>query len=165
MISSFDFSAFIAKNIKTEEDWTMTCGGMVYSLHVAQPNFESVRNGVSWTILAKGVGYKNHSYEAHRRCAAVYSGAYPIRLKEITILDTHALFHFLFSLVAMLMSRKIRDVIRMTSTKTYLETQRLDKDTLPSCMGGTFTEEKFLEKCDANLKERFENSASYTLPA
>mmetsp|Transcript_28964 Transcript_28964/g.44513 ORF Transcript_28964/g.44513 Transcript_28964/m.44513 type:complete len:245 (+) Transcript_28964:140-874(+) len=165
-----------AKKIKTEEDWNNMMGGLYYMFQSMQCDLESIRNGVAWIGHCQEVSWaRNFHYEYQKQAAALYSHGYPIRIKEITFLDSPFVFTVVYNIIKIFISKKVRGVVNLVKTSAYFATDddknktgiirnKYSKESLPVSMGGTLKEEDLMESVERLLKQRLENSASFKLP-
>ena len=160
-----DYKHFNPKAIKTKDDWKVLLMGFYYVFQALQPTVAAIRSGVVWLVDSEGMTMKNLSMKIEKKAAEFYINTYPIRMKEIAVLDPPSTMHALYDIVKVFMSRKMKSAVSMTGKEKYLEDNKelYPVDMLPPSMGGLGTEDQMKFSIQEFLMKRLENAENFKL--
>lgn len=165
LVSCFDYKKFMPKKVKTEEDWKIFMGAFFYMFQALQPNVAAIRDGTVWICDCKGMGWDNFSLEIEKRGAEFYSDAYPMRIKELAMIDAPKIINAMYNLIKVFLSQKIKDSMCFEKKESYFESRKgvYPADVLPEPLGGTANDELVAKRFQEYLKQRCDNIASFKL--
>lgn len=164
-VNVLEYKNFNPKAIKTKDDWKVAMVAFYYLFQASQPTVAAIRNGVVWLADSEGMTMKNINRKIERKAAEFTNDTYPIRIKEIAVMDPPGAMHTLYDLLKVFLSRKIKSSIIMTGKEKYLEEHKdvFPVDTLPASMGGLGTEDDMRYKIQEFIMKRTENAEQFTL--
>jgi len=127
--------------IKTEQDWRYVVKTITLNLHAANPTISHVRNGIANIAKMTGVGFKNISPSVERKMSAVYQDAFPVRIKEIYMVDPPSILHWILKVASLFLKKKIMERVHPIPADQMV--QFWDAASVPPDLGGTLTEDFF----------------------
>jgi len=104
-------------------------------------DLETLRNGVVLLLDMKDLSSKNFSFELEKVFVTAFQEAYPLRIKQFIIVNAPLLIRGVINCAKPFMKSKMRERIESVKTGSGLW-KWVDKDQVPSCVGGTFDEKK-----------------------
>ena len=161
-VATCDYKAFLPAKFQTQEDWRVLFVGLYFWLEATQSDLVAIRQGMVWICDCKGLGWKNFSLEAEKKAAHLYQDAYPVRIRDMTLLNSSPLLKVLYTLCKPFLSKRIKELFHMDGNLTDVQ-QRYKRDVLPTTMGGTQSQLDMAEKLIESLEARFECKAAFRL--
>jgi hypothetical protein len=161
-VVTVDYKCFEPQKFESPEDWKVLFAGFYYMLEATQPDITSVRAGMTMICESKGIAWKNFSMEIEKRGAALYQDAYPVRIKEMSILNAPAIMRVMYLACQPFLGKRIKEVLHMDATLSDVQ-QRVKRDNLPTTMGGVQGQLDMSAKMFDSLKIRAANKANFTL--
>ena len=155
------YNAFIPANLD-EEDLKNFFVGFYLWLEACQPDLESVRQGMAFVLECEGLGWKNFSLELEKQAAQLYQNAYPIRIKEMSVLHPNRLMQVFYTLCKPFLSKRVKEVLNMNADLDEIK-GRYSPQLLPTTLGGTQDQLDMVDKMMDSLQHRLENEASFKL--
>jgi hypothetical protein len=161
-IVTMDYKCFEPKKFESPDDWKVLFAGFYYMLEATQPDISSIREGMAMICEAKGIAWKNFSLEIEKRGAALYEDAYPVRIKELSVLNAPAIMRIMYVVVKPFLGKRVKEVFHMDAKLPDVQ-QRIKRDNLPTTMGGVQGQLDMSGKMLESLKMRAENKVNFTL--
>lgn len=161
-VVTMDYKCFEPAKFESPEDWKVLFAGFYYMMEASQPDISSIREGTAMICESKGIAWKNFSLEIEKRGAALYQDAYPVRIKEISILNAPAIMRIMYVMCKPFLGKRVKEVFHMDAKLPDVQ-QRIMRDNLPTTLGGVQSQLDMSEKMFESLKARAENKANFTL--
>jgi hypothetical protein len=161
-VVTVDYKCFEPKKFESPEDWKVLFAGFYYMLEATQPDISSIREGMVMICESKGIAWKNFSLEIEKRGAALYQDAYPVRIKEMSVLNAPLIMRTMYLLCKPFLGKRIKEVFHMDAQLPDIQ-QRIKRDNLPTTMGGVQGQLDMSGNMFESLKMRAENKANFTL--
>ena len=161
-ITTWHYSSFFPKNFEKAQDWRNCFAAFYYLMEAMQPDIAAVRQGVVFLADCKGIGWRNFSLEMEKHAAKLYQDAYPVRIKQMDMVNSPVLMKAMYTLCKPFLSKKLKEIIRIDEKSEDLHTH-LARDVLPATFGGTQTSMDMNKNIEELLRKRFENKAKFKL--
>ena len=159
-----DYSKFMAARLSSEESHAIVMRGFFYFFQLLSSSIPSIRSGTVLLADCSDMGVKNFSMESEKRQHQLFFEAYPIRLRQIAMMNVNFVVHFLYRLVIALFPRKIRQrFIFHYDRETFLRESEFPPSVLPIAWGGSIDDERFHQTFYQKLRERYELAESFKL--
>mmetsp|Transcript_21524 Transcript_21524/g.43810 ORF Transcript_21524/g.43810 Transcript_21524/m.43810 type:complete len:261 (+) Transcript_21524:89-871(+) len=103
---------------------------------------KEIREGAVMVASGRGMGWKNFSFELHRRNSAITEDGFPIKLKGFIILNPPMIISAMIALSRQFVKKKIRDRIVICSAQDVQSKRvaNISLEQLPPHAGGSYTE-------------------------
>ena len=160
-VFSMRYDTFLPANFD-ESDINNFFVGFYLWLEACQPDLESVRKGMAIVCECEGLGWKNFSLDLEKRAAKLYQDAYPIRIKEMSVLHPNRLMKVFYALCKPFLSKRVKEVFNMNVNSEDIK-GRYSPELLPATLGGTQDQLDMFDKMIESLQHRLENEASFKL--
>jgi hypothetical protein len=161
-VVTMDYKCFEPKKFESPEDWKVLFAGFYYMLEATQPDISSIREGMGMICESKGIAWKNFSLEIEKRGAALYEDSYPVRIKEISVLNAPTIMRIMYLMCKPFLGKRVKEVLHMDAKLPDVQ-QNINRNNLPTTMGGVQGQLDMSEKMLESLKARAENKANFTL--
>ena len=167
-----------AKHAKmnTLEAFAISLRGIFYILQSMSSNIPAIRSGYCHLGDTLGIGAVNFSLQSDRRNAELYSHAYPVRIRQMVLLNATLPVRIFYSLVKVFATRQTRQTVVFAGDRDEFlysaagaqHNQRHGigpymGDVLPHAWGGTIQPNALNDTVVARLRERYENVATFRL--
>jgi len=159
-VATWNFNCFLP--VATPEEWRSCMLGLYFLMEAMNPDVASTREGIAVLADCEGLGWKNFSLEIEKRAAKLYQDAYPVRVKEITMIKAPAIFRVIYSLCKPFLSAHVREICRMDGTIVELR-DRFPPEVLPTSLGGTQVVLDMEKNVEEAIRRRFENKKNFIL--
>ena len=163
-----DYGNFQASSHHTrfdDENFAITLRGWFYFGQASQSNLAAMRAGVSTIVDVQGTSWRNFSLEMERRAAALYSHAYPIRIRQMVEMNCNIIVRAFFQFAALFQSKKVRERrVCCGHHRAFLASSRYTPNVLPQVWGGELSpDDTVLPWLRKKLKERYDWEAKFAL--
>ena len=161
----YDFSKYKAHSInKGDEGYAVCMRAFFYALQASQCDFDAIRAGVRVLGDFGNLGWENFSVQAEKRAASLYSNCYPMRIKEMAMMNCNALIRVFYKLLKVFLSEKARQALVMPQRRDeHLQNQKYPAAAIPTAWGGKLTLQVSAQTFANKLQERYENAAKFRL--
>ena len=160
-VFTMNYNSFLPGDLGDEELKSFFVGLYLW-LEACQPDLESVRKGMAIVCECEGLGWKNFSMELERQAAQLYQDAYPIRIKEMSVLHPNRLMKVFYALCKPFLSKRVKEVMNMNADIDDIK-GRYSPGVLPTTLGGTQDQLDMVDKMIESLQLRLEIEASFKL--
>ena len=161
-LSTWNYASFLPANYQEASDWKDCFAAFYYMLDAMQPDFDAIRSGIVMLADAENLGWQNFSLEMEKQAAHLYQDAYPIRIQNITMLNSPTVFKAIYAICKPFLNKKVKDVIHLNGNLQDIQGE-FSKNILATTMGGTQTTADMEDAMHDGLRHRYSNMASFTL--
>jgi hypothetical protein len=161
-VTTWNYNAFLPAAYQNPEDWKACFSAFYYLFDAMQPDIASIREGIVMIADCEGVGWKNFSLKMEKQAAHLYQDAYPIRIKEMTMLNPPSVFKVIYALCKPFLSKRVKEVLHMNGKVDEIQ-NRIPIGVLPTTLGGTQGTLDMAQSMEDALNLRFENKSQFTL--
>lgn len=162
-VSTWNYNEFLVKNFKGNADaWKVAFNAYYYLFEAMNSDFAAIREGCVVIVETRGLGWKNFSMEMNRRAAELYKEAYPLRIKEMSLLNSPRVLRFMFALVSPFLSKKVKDAFHMDGKLDDVLT-RFPVEILPQTMEGKQSTKDMEKALKDALQQRYEHKKTFKL--
>lgn len=163
-ILCYDFSKYRCTRITSDEGYAICMRAFFYSLQASQADFDAIRAGVRILGDFEHLSWENFSVQAEKRAAQLYSNCYPMRLKEVAMMNAHPLVRVFYNLLKVFLSAKVRRAFVMPKRRDeHLQQMKYPAMAIPAEWGGKLTPQASAEAFGDRLKARYANAAKFRL--
>lgn len=159
-VSVMDWAAFTPP--KNEEEYRIYFAGMYFIFHTNMPDFEAIRNGLTYVVECEGVGPRNVSHKHMERTAAELYSHYPRKQKEVYFLNSPLVVNIACSLFFRLVGRDLRECFKLGYQVLGWEGRRID--CLYKVPTAEFARMQMLETAREYMERRYRLMTTYRLP-
>eukprot|EP01129_Flabellula_baltica_P008287 TRINITY_DN3278_c0_g1_i1.p1 TRINITY_DN3278_c0_g1~~TRINITY_DN3278_c0_g1_i1.p1 ORF type:complete len:300 (+),score=68.50 TRINITY_DN3278_c0_g1_i1:91-900(+) len=140
--------------------------GLYVILEVCQALESDQRNGIHFVINMKGIGFHNFHPESQKKIVKLVQDAWPLRLKQFTMLNVPTIFHAIFKIVSPWLAEKMKKKIRSLSKKDFVDGWLEEGTEIDESLGGDISYDElysaaFLSKCEEKFNEIKEMYMNY----
>lgn len=164
-VLSCDYAQFLAKKMHSEEAFKVFLRGLFYCMQACQPNIAAMRAGFCFLANAANIGWRNFSVQAEERCAALYADAYPIRVKQMAMMNASPILRVFYNICKVFLSKKIRQtVVFCAGHDAFLnQCDYAAPILLPTQWGGTMDVDIMQKMLEMKIKQRYKLEESFKL--
>lgn len=165
-VLSFDFSRYKVRRLESNEACAICMRAFFYSLQCCSANLEMIRNGVRLLGDFGGLSWDNFSVTAEKRAAELYSDCYPMRMKEMIMMDANPLIRIFYGVLKLFLSKKVAQTFKFPKNRDqHLKHEsNCGLDAIPTCWGGNHSREELGKLFPERLKQRYVNVERFRLP-
>lgn len=160
-----DYSKFIASRMKSEESHAIVMRGLFYSLQLSQSNIAAMRSGMVMLCDCGSMGMRNLSMESEARQGDLFSDAYPIRIRQMAMMNVNVMVRAFYRVAAaVLLSKKVRETLVFPHDRgVFLKRSGYPPRVLPVAWGGLVDANVLRETHAQKLQERYDLAANFEL--
>ena len=162
---SWDFAQFHAKKMHSEEAFSVLLRGLFYYMQACQPNIAAMRAGICFLANTAHIGWRNFSVQAEEKCAQLYAEAYPIRIKQMAMMNASPILRVFYNICKVFLSKKIRQtVVFCAGHEAFLnQCEYAAPILLPTQWGGTMNVDIMQKMLELKIKQRYKLEESFKL--
>mmetsp|Transcript_6737 Transcript_6737/g.17243 ORF Transcript_6737/g.17243 Transcript_6737/m.17243 type:complete len:261 (-) Transcript_6737:51-833(-) len=131
-----DYSAFLPGAIKSPTEWKFVLKAFFNLFDCVAATIEDVRQGCCFVAFCKGMGFNNFSLEMEKKFSEVYQDGYPLKFKQITMVDPPSIISAMINLCKVFLSKKLMDRLQCLPSSSL--PGLVSDDKLPVCYGGSY---------------------------
>ena len=159
-----NYSKFLATKMKSEESHAIFMRGMFYMFQLCQSSISSMRGGIDLLCDCHGMGPRNFSLESEARQNELFSEAYPIRIRQIAMMNVNVVVRLFYRVALFFFSKKLRQTFVFTDNRDkFLHDKGLSASVLPIAWGGTLEEETAEKVFFQKMRARYDLAANFKL--
>ncbi|KAL3917312.1 MAG: hypothetical protein SGILL_004775 [Bacillariaceae sp.] len=161
-VSVWNYAAFNPRAYRNAEDWKNCFAAFYYLCEAAAPDIATIRSGMEIICECDDMGWRNFSLDMEKHGAALFQDCYPLRTKEMTMLNAPLIVRAMYALCKPFLKQHTKDIFHMGGTVEEVQ-ERFPKNLLPKILGGTQGPWDMNDKLSKALQVRYETKASFTL--
>ena len=161
-VIAFNFTAFNPRKYKTQDEWKLLFTALYYLFEASSSTVNDMRSGCSFICNCDLIGFDNYSNDLTKYGSGLYEDSYPIRVKDITCLNTPFIFRTIYAICKPFVSVHTTQVLTMGGSLSGIQS-RFGPDVLPKSMDGKLGNWELRKNLIAALKSRYESKATFTL--
>lgn len=161
-VSVWNYAAFNPRAYRSAEDWKNCFAAFYYLCEASAPDIATIRSGMAIICECDDMGWRNFSMEMEKHGAALFQDCYPLRTKEMTMMNAPLILRAMYALCKPFLKQHTKDIFHMGGTVEELQ-ERFPKNLLPRIFGGTLGSWDMNDKLTRALQVRYETKASFTL--
>lgn len=159
-----DYSKFLATKMNSEESHAIVMRGFFYMFQLCQSSISSMRGGIDLLCDCNGMGPSNFSFASEARQNELFSEAYPIRIRQIAMMNVNAVVRLFYRVAMFFFSKKLRQTFVLTDNRDkFLSDKGLPASVLPVAWGGTLDEKASEKVFFQKMRARYDLAANFKL--
>ena len=161
---AFNATNFVPRKYQTSEDWKSFFVALYYLLEASSTDIAAIRAGTSIICDCDLIGWDNFSNttQIDQYGSKLYRDSYPIRIQEITMVQTPWYYRAIYQLYKPFMSPHTKEVLNMSGTIVELKDKYSQKN-LPKRFDGFLGNWDVKKKLTTALTKRYETKATFAL--
>jgi len=161
-VIALNLTAFNPRKYKSPEEWKVLFTALYYLFEASSATISDIKKGTSIICDCDLIGYDNYSSDINKYGSVLYQYSYPIRVKEITCLNTPLIFRAIYAICKPFVSSHTTEVLTMGGTISEVQ-DKFSPQNLPKRFEGKVGSWEMKNKLTAALKLRYESKATFTL--
>lgn len=150
------------------ESFKIRMRGLFYHLHACQPNITAMRAGFCTLLDFQNTTWKDFHVRRQRKVTELISKTYPIRCKQMVLLNVNAIVVAFWRIVRFFLPLKIRERTVLCANHAEFfqaSTTLYPPNVLPTFLGGTFDSSPSVIQrvVEQKLDERYSRQANFKL--
>ena len=162
VVYAMDLAQYDARKLVSEEAHAVVMRTFFYLLQAGQSNVVAMRQGIRVVANYEGLGWHQFSLSGEQRSRQLYSRCYPMRVREMAMMQAHPLVRLLYRLLKPFMSPKVAQVFCCPPHRqAFLEAHAdvYPPTVLPTAWGGRLSPDQWDKRFAHKLRERYHNAA------